>query len=204
MPRLCKGLGTHTFVFWSQMHKCENHLNNVANILTEINPNKLWKLGRAHDLAWVRVEGCSVNNNNNKISKNMSPGPMIKKEQECFGKEMRAGGQWHGAVWSPPQSRAVLGRRSISINRDDRKPIWEADGGHCPGPSARPTAWTWPHVGLRREWHTQMCVLNVISVKGVPGGENTRGKYPWEPTGLGATVLAVQREQGPCECSGGS
>ena len=114
----------------------------------------------------------------------MSPGPMIKKEQECLGKEMRAGGQWHGAVWSLLQSRAILGRRSISINRDGRKHIWEADGGHCQGPSARPTAWTWPHVGLSREWHTQMCVLNVISVKGVPGGENTRVKDPWEPTGL--------------------
>lgn len=49
-----------------------------------------------------------------------------------------------------------------------------------------------------------MCILNVIAVKGVTGGENTRGKDPWEPTDLGAIVMAVQREQGHRECSEGT
>lgn len=49
-----------------------------------------------------------------------------------------------------------------------------------------------------------MCVLSVIAVKGETGGENTRGKDPWEPADLGAVVMAVQREQGHREHSGGT
>ena len=49
-----------------------------------------------------------------------------------------------------------------------------------------------------------MCTLNMIAVKGVTGGENTRGKDPWEPTDLGAIMMAVQREQGRWDCSEGT
>lgn len=39
--------------------------------------------------------------------------------------------------------------------------------------------------------------------QGGTGEENTRGKVSWQPTGLGAIVMGVQRQQGCWECSAG-